>query len=119
MGRSLFEKYGGFGPVSRIVMTFYDRVLESDNLAPYFEDVDMRRQIDHQTTFIASLMGGPASHTNEALRQVHAHLHIDQATFDELTGILRETLEDFEFEREDVESIMREVNARKPFILGG
>ena len=118
MARSIFEKYGGFGPVSRLVMEFYDRVLDSDRLAPYFENVDMRRQIEHQTTFIASIMGGPASHTNEALRQVHAHLKIDQVSFDELTGILRETLIDFDFEPEDVDEVMRDIESRKNFILG-
>ena len=118
MAATIFEKYGGFGPISRLVMDFYDRVLESERLAPYFENVDMRRQIEHQTTFIASIMGGPTSHTNEALRQVHAHLKIDQASFDELTGILRETMVDFGFEPEDVEQVMRQIESRKTFILG-
>jgi hemoglobin len=44
-----FDKYGGFSTVSRVVMTFYDKVLDNDTVGPYFDDIDMPRQIDHQT----------------------------------------------------------------------
>jgi hemoglobin len=57
----MLERYGGFPTLSRIVMDFYDRVIDSDVLGPFFEDVDMRRLVDHQTKFVAWLMGGPAS----------------------------------------------------------
>jgi len=53
MARTPFEKYGGFATVSKIVMVFYDRVLDSDIMAPFFDDVDMRRLTDHQTKFIS------------------------------------------------------------------
>ena len=56
---STFQKYGGFSTVSRVVMTFYDKVLDSDVVGPFFDDIDMPRQIDHQTKFVASIMGGP------------------------------------------------------------
>ena len=92
MTRSIFEKYGGFAQVSKVVMSFYDKVLDSEIIGPYFDNVDMRRLIDHQTKFIASVMGGPASFSNEALRQVHANLDIDKNSFDEMTRLLTETL---------------------------
>jgi len=61
MSTSLFEHYGGFAKISRVVSEFYDKMLESPNLASYFENTDMRRLVDHQTKFIASLMGGRPS----------------------------------------------------------
>ena len=61
MARSTFEKYGGFAKISRIVAAFYDKVLDSPRLSPFFEGTSMKRQIDHQTKFIASLMGGPVT----------------------------------------------------------
>ena len=59
MARSLFDKYGGFASVSKVVMTFYTKVLDSDVIGDYFDGIDMRRLIDHQTKFIATIMGGP------------------------------------------------------------
>lgn len=54
---TMFERYGGFANVSKIVMSFYDKVLDSDVIGDYFEDVDMWALIDHQTKFIAPPAG--------------------------------------------------------------
>lgn len=117
MARTMFERYGGFGTVSKLVMEFYDRLLDSDLVAPYFEGVDMRRLIDHQTKFISSVMGGPASYTNETLRQVHAHLDIDRASFDEMVRILTEAMEDLEFDPADVDFVIADIESRAPYIV--
>jgi hemoglobin len=114
---SLFEKYGGFAKVSKIVMAFYDSLLDSDLLAEYFEGSDMRRLIDHQTKFIASLMGGPASYTNEALHQIHAHLDISPEAFEEMALTLEQTLEDFDFDPDDIAHIINEIRRREPFVV--
>lgn len=117
MARSLFEKYGGFAAVSKIVMAFYYKVLESDRLAPYFDDIEMGKQIDHQTKFIASVMGGPASYTNEALRQIHAHLNIDQPAYDEIVDLLEEAFEDFDMDPDDIALIITDIKGRASVIV--
>ena len=114
---SMFERYGGFASVSKIVMAFYDKALDSDVIGDYFEDVDIKTLIDHQTKFIAQVMGGPANYSNEALQAVHAKHHIDQAAFDEMTTLLRETLEEFELDPADIDLIMDDVSGRASFII--
>jgi hemoglobin len=114
---SLFEKYGGFANVSKIVMAFYDAVLDSDLIGPFFDDVDMARLVDHQTKFIASVMGGPASYSDEMLRQVHAPHAIDRAAFDEMAAILRRTLVDFGVEAADVDTILGGIEARSASVI--
>ena len=37
MASTMFERYGGFATVSKIVSAFYDKVLDSSILAPYFD----------------------------------------------------------------------------------
>lgn len=114
---TLFEKYGGFAKVSRIVSAFYDSVLESPVLTPYFDGVNMRNLIDHQTKFIAQAMGGPASYSNQELERVHRNLEVTDEAFTEMHTILRETLEDFGLDDEDVEAVSAEIVARKPYIV--
>jgi hemoglobin len=114
---SLFDRVGGFGTLSKIVLSFYDRVLDDDVLAPYFADVDMRRLIDHQTKFVAFLMGGPASYTDEHLRLAHARLGIDSAAFDRMTALMRETLEDFRMADRDVDSVIGQMRVRRDLIV--
>ena len=117
MANSLFEHYGGFAKISRVVSEFYERMLESPNLAGYFANTDMRRLVDHQTKFIASLMGGPAEFSNEALERAHARLNIDQASFEEMLALLAETLEDFDFEDTDIKALEAEMRARAKYIV--
>jgi len=117
MKQTIFERYGGFAKVSRVVMGFYDRLLDSPITSPYFAGTDMKRLIDHQTRFIAAVMGGPASYTNDHLERVHAHLGITPEAFHESLRLLKETLEDFGFEDEDIQAVEHEMASRRTFIV--
>lgn len=115
--KSIFERYGGFAKVSRVVSSFYDAVLHSSILSPYFRSVDMRRLIDHQTKFIAYLMGGPASFTNDHIARVHAHLGITDEAFDEAMGLMRETLEDHDYQEADISDVIGLLHSRRPYVV--
>lgn len=115
--RTLFEKYGGFSQVSRIVLSFYDRLLDNDEIGPFFDDVDMSRIVDHQTKFIASLLGGPAAYTDNQLRQLHSQLSVTDAHFDELEVVLSSTLADHGMADEDIDTVVSEFEKRRPLIV--
>jgi hemoglobin len=117
MPQSLFQKYGGFAKVSRVVLTFYDKVLDSEQIGDFFDDVDMSRLVDHQTKFISSLLGGPVSYTNERLQQLHAHIGISDEDFDEMAKLLGEALDENGVEPDDCDAVMREIEARRSFIV--
>jgi hemoglobin len=115
--RTIFERYGGFAKINQVVSSFYDRILESPVTSPYFANTDMRSLIDHQTRFIATVMGGPASYTNDQLERAHARLGITEAAFKEALVLLEETLEDHGFSDEDIQVVTDEFNSRKNFII--
>lgn len=117
MRGTIFERYGGFGSVSRVVSSMYDKILDSPVTSPYFAGSDMRRLIDHQTRFVATLMGGPASYTNEHLERIHERLGITNTAFDEVVLLLKETLEDFEYEDPDIAAVEQEILARRSYIV--
>jgi hemoglobin len=117
MKRTIFERYGGFAKISRVVMSFYDKILDSPITSPYFSNTDMRRLIDHQTRFMATIMGGPASYTNDQLERLHAHLKINNEAFLEAVNLLVETLEDYDFEDEDILFVKDDMMSRKNFIV--
>lgn len=117
MSQTIFERYGGFAKISRLVMSFYDKMLSSPLTSPYFTNIHMRKLIDHQTKFMASMMGGPASYTNEHLERVHANLGITEEAFSEAVIMLSETLEDNDFKDEDVQAVEDAVMSRKNFIV--
>ena len=116
--QTLFEKYGGFSQISKVVLSFYDTLLDSDEIGPFFDNTEMSKMVDHQTKFIASLLGGPASYTDNQLRQLHSHLEIEHAHFDELKVVLRNTLSDHNIESNDVDTILAEFEKRREIIVG-
>jgi hemoglobin len=114
---TMFDRYGGFAKVSRIVSSFYGEVLGSDTLSPYFDDVDMPRLIDHQTKFMATLLGGPASFSNEHIQRVHVHLGIDDEAMDEMKIVLRDTLDDHDFDESDISAVVAAFEAYRPLVV--
>ena len=117
MEQSLFEKYGGFATIHKVVEHFYDGVLDNDTLSPYFEGVDMSQLIDHQTRFFASAMGGPASFDDSHLEKSHQRLGITEEAWDAVVGVLLETLNTFNVEEGDIQSIVGAVGSKKPLIV--
>jgi len=117
MTKSLYEKYGGFAVVSKIVLDLYDRLLEDDEIGPFFDEVDMSRVIDHQTKFVSSLMGGPASYTDDQIQKMHSRLAISHEHFDTLRQILRETLMDHGVEADDADAIVAAFEGRRGLVV--
>lgn len=117
MRQTIFERHGGFSTVSKVVMSFYDKILNSPTTSLYFSGVDMKRLIDHQTKFFAALMGGPASYTNDHLEKVHARLGITESAFMEAMTLMRDTLEEHDFQDDDIQQVQSEMMARKNYIV--
>ena len=117
MEETLFQKYGGFSKVSRMVLDLYNRLLDDDDIGPFFDDVDMARIVDHQTKFISSLLGGPASYTDDQISRMHRHLAITERHFDTMARILAETLSEHGMEAADVEMVTRAFNDRRQLIV--
>ena len=114
---TLYDKYGGFATVSKLIQAFYAKVAESEELAPYFADIDTPQLIDHQTKFFSDVLGGPVKYTGKELKIVHAPLGITYAAFAEVAELLEETLEDLGVEEEDIETILDIVGGLKSDIV--
>ena len=98
-------------------MDFYDRVIDSDIVGHFFEDVDMVRLVDHQTKFFTMVLGGPASFPDARLVHAHQHLSVSHAEFDEVVVLLRETLEEAGFDPEDLDATLAAVEQRRSLIV--
>ena len=117
MDASLFERHGGYPFMSRLVLDFYDRVLASERLGPFFARTDMRRLVDHQAKFIGSLAGGPAFISDETLAEIHQHLDIDGACFDEMVGLMGDSLAAFGVGEEDRRLVMEQLGQRRCLLV--
>lgn len=114
---STFQKYGGFSTVSKVVMDFYERVLDSDVVGHHFDGVDMARLMDHQTKFVSSLMGGPAAMNDDQLRRVHSKLTITPEEFDEIVKLLGAAMADNGMEQPDIKAVAAEFVAKRHLVV--
>lgn len=117
MKKTLFEKYGGFAKINQLVMAFYESVLDSDDLGPYFDGIDMTKMIDHQSKFITYLFQGPATFSEDRLTVAHQDLGVTDAHFDELKSVLSQTLNDHGFEIDDINWVLIEFEKRRRLIV--
>jgi hemoglobin len=113
-----FDRLGGFSRIRLMVTDFYDRILDAEELHPYFASVDMRRLVDHQTKFFSTVLGGPASFTDEQLARAHARLGIEAGHFHLMADLFRETLEDHGLENPVVDRLVAHILALEPHIVG-
>ena len=116
---SLFDKYGGFATLSNLVEIFYQKVMDSENLAPYFHGVNMSALMDHQTNFIAKALGGPDRYAGRDLAEVHRPFNISAEDFDEVAELLEEALEEIEVGPNDIKSIIALIAGLKNQIISG
>jgi hemoglobin len=117
MTGTIFERYGGFASIRRVVSAFYERVLDSPVISHHFEKVDMARLLDHQVRFISSVTGGPASYTDEQLHRSHARLGITGPEFREMVSLMVETLEDFDWADADIALVEDELRRREGVVV--
>ena len=117
MRQSLFERHGGFAQAKRIVSAFYDRILDEPLVAHHFAGVEMARLIDHQAKFIAQVMGGPASFTDEQLQRAHSKLGITMREFQLMADLLVDTLLDFGMPADDIRAVDQAFRQRESFIV--
>ena len=111
MSETLYEKYGGFEIFSAVVRNFYHKILDSEELAPYFDNVNMEKLMSHQTNFISTALGGPDNYTGLDLKKAHAPYNITIPHFQEVAELLAESLDEAGVEQEDITSIIALVDS--------
>lgn len=117
MTDTIWDRYGGYSFVAKAVDDFYSRVLLSQDLASYFENINMERLVEHQIETIGAVMGGPYELDVERLRRAHANLRIKPAHFEEVATILSATLNDNGLASADHDEIMGVVASTRDVIV--
>ena len=111
MSETLYDKYGGIETFSAVVRNFYQKVLDSADLAPYFDNVNMEKLMSHQTNFISTALGGPDNYKGLDLKKVHAPYKITVPHFQEVAELLDESLDEAGVEQSDITTIITLVSS--------
>jgi len=121
MSESLYDKIGGKDAVSAAVNLMYDKILNDDSLAIFFEGVDLNRQRRSQTAFVLMALGGPNNYTGKNLRDAHAPLvqkGLSDEHFDAVAGHLTEALQELSVPKELIDEVITIVASTRNDVLG-
>lgn len=88
----LLTQVGGADGLRRIIDEMYVRVLADQELAHFFEGVEMDKLVRMQTEFIASITSGDIEYTGADLTKVHAGRGIMRQHFTKFVSHLIDAL---------------------------
>ncbi len=91
---SHYDRVGGKPAIREVVEQFYARVLDDDELAPYFTDADVTEVKRHQVLLLSQVLGGPAEYDGRELGAAHRGLGITSDHYDKVVGHLVAVLTD-------------------------
>ena len=114
---NLFEKYGGFETITKLVHEFYKKLLADDKVSKYFFDTDMDLLMEHQVRFLSMALGGPNGYTGRELKTAHENLNITNDHFNLVASYLEEVLDEANVEESDIKEILGIVGSVRPDIV--
>ena len=97
MSKPLFERIGGEAAVKATVIKMYDKILSDDDLAPFFENIDVEKLRLSQSAFVTYAFGGPNHYNGKSMRAAHkdAVSHgLSDKHFDLVAGHLKAAMEE-------------------------
>ena len=102
---SIYDQVGGQAVVKSVVTVFYNRVLDDDTLAKWFEGVDLSRLRAHQRAFLTAALDGPEIFTGRDLAAAHAGMDITDDAFTTIIAHLATALEDLGIEPDIIAAV--------------
>ena len=100
---TLFDKYGGQPTVDVMVNYFYNKlVLQDNSVKHFFEGIDMNKQMQKQSSFIAFALGGPKEYTGRTMKKCHEKYPIKDEHFNTIIKHLKTTLQVHGVEDSDI-----------------
>lgn len=117
MSETRYERLGGEEAIGAVVDRFYERVIEDERVAHYFDDVDMQKQRAHQTQFISAVTGGPVDYSGDDMEAAHDDLGITKSDFDVIVAHLDAALEEFDVDEDDRTAVLSAVGEYEDAIV--
>ncbi|WP_053960321.1 group I truncated hemoglobin [Sulfobacillus thermosulfidooxidans] len=112
---TLYEKYGV--AVDGVVSLFYQKVLDDEDLQPFFLGVNMERQKKHMSAFITYALGGPNNYNGKNMEVAHRKLKINNHHFHAVSMHLSDSLEQFGVEDSDRMIILSTIDQLREAIV--
>lgn len=117
---SLFDRIGGEAAVSAAVAKLYQKILDDDMLAAFFDDIDLDKLRHSQSAFVTMAFGGAPHYTGKGLRRAHKRLvenGLGDAHFDAVANHLRDAMNELQVPADLTDEAMAIVETTRDDVL--
>ena len=114
----LYDRIGGEKAVDQIVGEMYRRILADDQLAPFFSETSMEKQMRMQTEFFCAALGGPIQYSGLDLAEVHRGRGITRQLVTRFVDHLVGALGQFDLSDTDVDEICARIGTYVNDVVG-
>jgi len=114
---TIYEQVGGNDVVKTAVTVFYNRVVDDDSLAKWFDGIDISRLRAHQRAFLAAALDGPRVFAGRDLIAAHAGMDITDDAFDSIVAHLLTVLGDLDVAAHAVARVAQRLEELRPEIV--
>ena len=90
----LYTELGGRDTIQRFTDDFYDRMLQDERIARYFDGINKQHLQRVLADYFCVVAGGPCVYDGVGMKEAHAHLGIDRAAFNHLVEHLQAAMGD-------------------------
>lgn len=106
---TLYDRLGGRDAIRAVVDDFYARLLDDEEIGPFFADTDMAALKEHQTDYLVEAAGGPATYTGPSIKDAHLDVPFTDALIERSVEHLQASLDAFDVTGEDREAVVAAV----------
>jgi hemoglobin len=107
--QTLYDRVGGQAGVTRLIGSFYQRLLADAQLSPFFATIPMEKLQRMQVEFFTAALGGPLQYSGRPLAHVHHGRGITKTHLRRFTEHLLATLESIPLSQQDIQSIYNRI----------
>jgi len=114
----LYDRIGGEAAVSQFVEEMYRRILADDQLAPFFSETSMEKQMRMQTEFFCAALGGPVHYSGLDLAEAHRGHGVTRPLVTRFVDHLIDALGQFDLSDKDVSEICARIGTYVNDVVG-
>jgi len=119
---TLYSRIGGDDTIAKVLNIFYKKVMNDEQLAPFFKNVEIERLINKQRTFLTFALGGPTDYTywQRGLRNAHTQSvekGLNDTHFDLVVEHMSKSLEQIAIPDELIAEVKEIVESTRKHVL--
>lgn len=120
MGKSLYQRLGGYDAVAAVVDDFFGRMIADPQLGRFFTargDDRLRRARQLTVDFICEVAGGPCYYTGREMKITHVGMGINESDWNRSVELLVATLDKFKVPATEKEEVLATIGGLKGQIV--